>query len=110
MATPFCIITTTVPDRAAAKVLGELLVREKLAACVQISDIESIYHWEETLHCDSECRLTIKTRHSMFKTVERAILQNHPYKVPQIVMVQIDEVSQGYGAWIDEETERFMGR
>lgn len=105
----YCLITTTAGSYDEAKALAEMLVGEKLAACVQITKINSVYSWEEMLHRDEEWLLQIKTRANLYKLVERALIDHHSYETPEIICVPIIEGSAPYLAWIDENTRGSEG-
>lgn len=100
----YCIILTTCPNEKEAKALAESLVKEKLAACVQLSPITSYYRWKNEQHMDAEIKLLIKTRTRLFEPVEQFIKQHHSYEVPQIIQVPITDGSDEYFDWIDENT------
>jgi periplasmic divalent cation tolerance protein len=98
----YCIILTTYPDLREAKSLASLLIRSRLAACIQITDITSCYEWEGTLKTDTEHLLSIKTRSENYVEIEGVILQNHPYEIPEIIQVPITEGYERYLQWIDD--------
>ncbi|XP_065865814.1 protein CutA, chloroplastic-like isoform X2 [Euphorbia lathyris] len=67
---PSIVVYVTVPNRDAGKKLAESIVKEKLAACVNIvPGIESVYEWEGKIQRDSEELLIIKTRQSLLEAV-----------------------------------------
>lgn len=100
----FCLITTTYPDKQSAKAIIELLLEQKLAACIQMQDVQSFYHWEGKLCESREQLLLIKTRTSLFKTIEVLVLKHHPYTVPQLIQIPIEQGLEVYLNWIKEET------
>ncbi len=99
-----CIILTTCPDIESAKKLAAMLVKAKLAACVQLCPITSFYCWEDELHIEPEIRLIIKTKALLYKSVEAFIKEHHSYDTPQIIQTPIDKGSTEYLAWIDDNT------
>lgn len=98
------MLLTTVPSRDAAAQIANLLIDEKLAACVQLLPIESFYRWESKTQNEAELLLLIKTRTALFETAIARIKAVHPYTVPQIVGTQFVAGFQGYLDWIDEAT------
>ena len=94
-----CVVLSTAPDRETAERIGEALLTERLAACVQYEAVRSQYWWQGELCTDEEVRLTIKTRQALYGTVEAAILRLHPYDCPQVLCLAVDAVSAGYQAW-----------
>jgi len=101
---PFCLITTTLPDEQSAKAIIDLLLEQKLAACIQMQAVQSFYHWEGKVCESCEQLLLIKTRTSLFKTIEALVLKHHPYTVPQLIQIPIEQGLEAYLNWIKEET------
>jgi periplasmic divalent cation tolerance protein len=96
-----CIVVTTCEKREDAEALAEKMVKKQLAACVQLSTIDSYYVWEDRLYRDPEIRLVIKTRWDRYDALEDFIKANHSYDVPQIVVLDIAGGSKAYLDWID---------
>jgi periplasmic divalent cation tolerance protein len=96
-----CIaVITTVASRDDARRIAQALVERRLAACAQISAIESLYHWDGTLQHDNEFRLLLKTVDTQYDAVERAIRELHPYELPAIYSLPIDRIHAPYAAWV----------
>ena len=98
---PIAVFTTTDGLEEARK-LATTLVEQKLAACAQISEIESFYTWENDIQNDQEFRIMFKTTKDKYKDVEKAILKIHSYDLPAIYAVDVDELFKPYGNWINE--------
>jgi periplasmic divalent cation tolerance protein len=101
--TDYTIITTTYPDKDSVKTAAKILIEKKLAACVQLLPINSIYSWQGKICEESEVMLLIKTRTALFNEVAEAIKANHSYEVPEIVQIPIIGGSDEYLRWIDNE-------
>ena len=95
-------VFTTTDSLEEARKLTKTLVEQKLAACAQISEIESFYTWENDVQNDQEFRIMFKTTKDKYKDVEKAILKIHSYDLPAIYAVDVDELYQPYGAWVNE--------
>jgi periplasmic divalent cation tolerance protein len=104
MSPTYSVILTTVGSQAEGDQLAALLVKEKLAACVQAMAISSTYAWQGSLQKDPEWLLLIKTRADLYPQVEEALLDHHSYETPEIIQVPITRGSQGYLGWVDENT------
>jgi len=98
------IIKTTFPDKASAKAAARLLIERRLAACVQLLPIESVYSWQGEICEEQEILLLIKTKAERFSEVAAAIKQIHTYEVPEIVQVPIVGGNHEYLSWIDDCT------
>ena len=98
-------ITTTCDTPRVCEDITAALLEDRLAACVQVSDVESLYVWEGKRTRKQEYLLTIKTRQELAPDVEETILKFHTYKVPEILTTPILAGSDPYLGWIDEATE-----
>jgi periplasmic divalent cation tolerance protein len=99
------IVLTTFPDHDAALEVAGRLVREKLAACVNVLPrITSVYEWQGEAQIDNEHLMLAKTSISRFAELEAAIRDSHPYELPEIVGVPITQGLQGYLDWIELQT------
>jgi periplasmic divalent cation tolerance protein len=93
-------VFTTVGSEDEAKRIARTLVERKLAACVQISRIESFYHWNGAVQNEPEYRLLVKTIDERYSAVEAAIRELHSYELPAIHACVIDRIFAPYGEWI----------
>jgi len=98
------MVFTTFSNREEAKRIAKILLEERVAACVQLKEIESFYMWKGTIEEDSEIQGLIKTKREHFEKVEEIIVREHSYEVPQIVAVDIEKGSEAYLQWIGEVT------
>lgn len=102
MSTPYQIVFCTCPDKDTAENIARLLVESGLAACVNIlPNITSIYRWQGQLERAEELLLVIKTRQDAYSALESMIKQHHPYQVPEIIAVSIENGLPDYLHWID---------
>ncbi len=99
------IVQTTCGTKEEAKKIAKILIEKKLAACVQMSEIESFYMWEENFCNDNEILLNIKTKKENFKKIKSKIKELHSYDVPEIISVNIENVSKDYKKFIGENTK-----
>ena len=99
------IIYCTCPDAASARQLADGLVRDRLAACVSmISGVTSVYEWQGEVQHDAEQLLVIKTSKDRYPELEMAILERHPYELPEIIAVPIVQGLPDYLKWVEECT------
>lgn len=100
------LVITTLPDQDSAERLAANLVEAGLAACVNIgAAVTSIYRWEGRLQRGTELMLTIKTTRARYTAIEQAILNGHPYELPEVIAVPITAGSADYLAWIEACTK-----
>ena len=98
----YSMIISTCADRESAKEIAGLLVKRRLAACVQLFPIESIYVWEDEVKSGAEIALLIKSKASLFDKIAALIRENHEYEVPEIISVPITDGLPEYLKWIDD--------
>ena len=98
-------VLTNAPDQALARQMGAELVNLKLAACVNIlGACESIYRWQGKIETAREYPLLIKTTRARYSEVEAAIIRLHPYDVPEIIVLNIDNGLPAYLDWVRTES------
>ena len=84
-----------------AGAIARRLVEAGLAAGAQILPIDSIYRWQADIVEDSEWLMLVKTRQERFRAIESVVNEMHSYEVPPILMIEMDDASEPYLAWID---------
>lgn len=100
------LVLVTAPDISAARKIATALVDRKLAACVNISPSwNSIYRWEGQVQEDTEVLMLIKARTAHFEThLIPTIQENHPYDLPEIIVLPILDGEKNYLEWVMQET------
>ena len=98
------LVLTTVPDAATAERIAQVLVEARLAACVNVlPGVQSIYRWQGSVTRSAELQLLIKTTSERYAAVEEAIRMHHPYDVPEVIAIAIDQASSPYLRWLFEQ-------
>ena len=96
------LILNTCPNQETAEAIATALVDRGLAACVNIvPGIQSIYRWQGKIEKENELMLFIKARGDAFSAVAECIVDLHPYELPEIVAVTIDNGTEQYLAWLN---------
>jgi len=95
-------VLTTIDSKNGARAIAKTLVERKLAACVQISAIESIYTWEGEVQESPEYRLLVKTTDERYPQVEDAIRELHTYDLPAILGFRMQHIYEPFAAWVAE--------
>lgn len=99
------LVMTTVGSAQDADALARSLVDQSLAACVQIDGpITSHYRWAGQVERASEFRLMIKTSLSSWPKLKERLAKLHPYDEPEIIMLPIADVTDGYRDWVIDQT------
>ena len=99
-----CVILSTVPPALSAA-LAKSLLEKNLAACVNITTVRSLYRWKGEYCDDEEHLLIIKTRRVLGDAVIRALKSEHPYDVPEIIVLPVIAGHAPYLEWVHEETK-----
>ena len=100
------VVLTTVGTAFDAAALARELVEQRLAACVNIIPrMESIYRWQGRVETDAEQLLLIKTTRERLDALRERLMARHPYDVPELVVIQPDEIAEPYRAWLVESVE-----
>lgn len=100
----YCVTLTTCGSQEQARELAARILRERLAACIQLLDIFSLYEWEDAVQQDPEVLMLIKTRTQCYPDLEQFITAHHPYEVPEIIRLPIEGGLPAYLGWIDTVT------
>ena len=101
----YIMITTTFDNKDEANKISELLLKERLVSCCQISNITSSYHWKGKIEHTEEYLLQMKSKKELYNQIEKIILENHSYETPQLVAYDIIDGYKEYLNWIGEETK-----
>jgi periplasmic divalent cation tolerance protein len=101
------IVLCTCPDQTSANNIASHLIKNGLAACVNISaPITSVYRWQGDIETSEEYMLYIKSTDARYDELEQAILSTHPYELPAVVAVPIEHGLQNYLGWIEQCTRK----
>jgi len=99
------IIYSTIDDVKEAKKIANVLVEEKLVACVNIiPKTESVYRWKGKIESSEEYVIIAKTNDKNVKKVIQRIKSLHTYDLPDIVVLPIIGGLKEYLDYIVNET------
>jgi len=99
------LLISTFPDEESLNNLSKIVVLEKrICACVNYTFIKSIYEWKSNYHKEDELLAFFKTTGDHVDQLKSEIRNNHPYDLPEIVIIKMDEVSQDYLQWMYNNT------
>lgn len=88
----------------AAEDIARQLVEERLAACVNILDCDSVYRWDGEIHDDEERILLAKTTDDRYDAAKDRVLELHPYDVPCIERFEETDLLDSFAEWRAEAT------
>lgn len=98
------IIISTYPDKKSILKIANMVVKEKLAACVNFTKINSIYTWQNKLENTAEFLAIFKTTDKKKKLLKNEIKKLHPYKVPEIAELEVKSLNKPYLDWLIHST------
>lgn len=95
------VVLVTCPTLAVARRLATQLVKRRLAACVNVVPaVESTFRWQGKIDRCTETLLVIKTTNARFERLRRAVVELHPYEVPEVIAVPIVAGHRPYLSWV----------
>ena len=103
------LVYITTSSKEEAKSIGRTLVKEQLAACVNIVDgMESIYRWEGEIVEDQETILIAKTPYHNVKGLTERVKELHSYDCPCVISLQLTEQegNEEYQHWLIKNSRR----
>lgn len=100
----YAMIYATSKDEKEANRIGKALLKEKLAACVNIHPIKSLYNWKGKVREENEAAMLIKTRAALVSKVIARIKELHSYEIPCILSLPIEKGNAEFLKWIDDST------
>ena len=99
------IVLTTIGADADATSLARTLVKERLAACVNIlPPMTSFYRWKGAIEEDREQQLVMKTTPDQVAALGARLRELHPYELPEFVVLDA-AASAAYAAWVRESVD-----
>ncbi len=94
------IIYSTFKDTTEATRIGKLILDKKLASCVNIWPIQSMYYWEGKFENHVEAGMYIKTLEHHLAEIEVLVEKNHSYATPFIGAIEVHRFNRPYREWM----------
>ncbi len=98
------VIVSTYPDKKSIFQVAHVVVEKKLAACVNYTKINSIYSWKGKIEDVEEFLALFKTTTKSKQKLKEELAKSHPYHVPEIVELKMDDANVQYMKWLEEST------
>ena len=95
------LLITTESNKKTAKKIANLLIKNKMAACVSLKKIYSIYKWEGNFEESKEIEITIKSKPEFKDDLIIFLKKMSSYDVPQIIYKKFYSENK-YHKWLDE--------
>ena len=98
------IIVSTFPSKQTVTSIANQIVKKKLAACVNITKISSVYTWKGKIEKQDEYLALFKTTKKNQLTLKKELKKLHPYDVPEIAEINVESINQPYMKWLVDST------
>jgi periplasmic divalent cation tolerance protein len=98
------MVMTTTASQDQAEKIAKVVLEARLAACVQIQEITSYYWWDGKINRDAEQLMYFKTTAQHYQELEAAIIANHGYDTPEVLLVPVERGFEKYLSWMQRET------
>ena len=98
------IIVSTFPSKQSVTSIANKLVKKRLAACVNITTISSIYTWKGKIENQNEYLALFKTTKKNQSVLKKELKKLHPYDVPEIAEINVESINQPYMKWLVDST------
>ncbi len=98
----YIVLFITTANAEEAQQISRILLEQRKAACVNIiSEIDSLFWWEDKLDSAHESLLIVKTKASLLSEIIKLVKKAHSYDVPEIIALPVVGGNQDYLEWID---------
>ncbi len=98
------LISTFSDEKSLIDLSNSLILEKRVCACVNYTAIKSIYMWNSKLHHEREFLAFFKTTSDLAEKLKTEIEDNHPYDVPEAVIIKMSDVSSEYFDWMYKNT------
>ena len=95
------LLITTVPNQLLAEKIAKELIERRLAACVSIKEIKSIYKWKGNIEENKELEITVKSLPENLNELSVVLKGKISYEVPELIY-KIFDSENSYFQWIRE--------
>jgi len=98
------VISTYPNEQSIVEISRNLIVAKKLCACISLTKVRSIYYWDNKLEDQDEFMVFFKTTRLRARALKEEIRRLHPYDLPEILELKLDDISTDYLSWLEEVT------
>ncbi|XP_038637939.1 protein CutA homolog isoform X1 [Scyliorhinus canicula] len=97
------VVFISCPNEQVGKIIARTIMEKKLAACVNIvPEVFSMYSWDSEITETIEVLMVIKTRSSKMHELTEFIRSVHPFEIPEVISLSVDQGNPLYLKWIEE--------
>jgi len=104
MSTHALLVLTTLGSAEDARAFVTGLVEDRLVACgTVVPGAASVYRWEGTITEEQEVVVLLKTDASKWEALSAAVIERHPYEVPELLAFPVEHGTDLYLSWLTNE-------
>lgn len=96
------VVLITTPTRSEAGSLTQRILKQKLAACINLVPVISHYWWKGKIEETEETLMLVKTQPSLIKQLVKLVEKHHSYEIPEVIALPITQGNPKYLEWIAE--------
>ncbi|XP_054140337.1 protein CutA homolog [Melozone crissalis] len=101
------VVFVTCLNEHIARDIARAIMDRRLAACVNILPKSSaLYFWKGELEESTEILLLVKTRTSKIGELSNYVRSIHPFEIPEIISLPIEQGNPAYLRWMEENVPR----
>ncbi|XP_057893953.1 protein CutA homolog [Melospiza georgiana] len=101
------VVFVTCLNEHIARDIARAIMDRRLAACVNILPKSSaLYFWKGELEESTEILLLVKTRTSKIGELSNYVRSIHPFEIPDIISLPIEQGNPAYLRWMEETVPR----
>jgi periplasmic divalent cation tolerance protein len=99
------VVLTTLENPEQARTFVRQLVNRRLVACGTVfGHVTSVYRWMGSVEEAAETQVLLKTRRDRWEDLQEAVRDLHPYDVPELLALPVEEGLSSYLDWVAKET------
>jgi len=95
------VVWLTHPEQG-AQAFARRLVEQGLVACMSCHTVQSVYRWQGRLEQVTEVQFMAKTCAASLDALEEFVKREHPFDVPEFIVLLPLHVEARYGAWLEQ--------
>lgn len=101
---PVVVALTALPPDLDARAFARGLLEARLVACVSLlPGATSVYRWQGTIAESAETIALLKTTARRVPLLREHMLSQHPYDVPELLVLETSDGLPAYLQWVREE-------
>ena len=104
MPTHALLVLTTLGSVEEARAFVTGLVEDRLVACgTMLPGALSVYRWEGSITEEQEVVVLLKTDASKWAELNAAVVERHPYDIPELLAFPAERGNDLYLSWLTSE-------